>query len=163
MTAKKDRKKQQRAKKRKVQRDAQSPGQPILHKRVQSSERLKEAQIIVNPPNTEKMSEVILRFAEPLKDAYGVVPEKMIHLAILVWNTALLPNHEHMNAIKTITQTIAHNDRALRKDCVALIDMLLKRKQHLFADNKRFIYDHQVSRTKGYLHLDVVATLDQDK
>ena len=163
MTPKKDRRQQRRTTKRKVQRDAQSPGQQILHKRVQSSARLKDTQIIVNPPNAEKMSGVILRFAEPLKDSYGVVPEKMIHLAILVWNTSLLPKPEQMNSIKAVVKTIAHNDRELKKDCLALIDMLLKRKKQLFADNKRFIYDHQVSRTKGYLHLDVVATLNQDK
>ncbi len=162
MTPKKDRKQQRRTTKRKAQRDAQSPGQQILHKRVQSSEHLKDTQIIVNPPNAEKMSDVILQFAEPLKDSYGVVPETMIHLAILVWNTALLPEHEQMNSIESTIKTITHNDRELRKDCLALIDMLLKRKRQLFADNKRFIYDHQVSRTKGYLHLDVVATLNQD-
>ena len=163
MTPKKDRRPQRRVKKRKVQRDTQSPGQQILHKRVQSSERLKDTQIIVNPPNAEKMSGVILRFAEPLKDSYGVVPEKMIHLAILVWNTALLPKHEQMDSVKTLVKTIAHNDRELRKDSLALIDMLLKRKKQLFADNTRCIYDHQVSRTKGYLHLDVVATLYKEK
>jgi hypothetical protein len=53
MTAKKDQIQQRRVKKRKVQRDAQSPGQSILHKRVQASERLKETQIIVNPPNPD--------------------------------------------------------------------------------------------------------------
>ncbi len=87
----------------------------------------------------------------------------MIHLAILVWNTALLPKHGQMNSIKSIIKTIAHNNRELKKDCLSLVDMLLKRKRQLFADNKRFIYDHQVSRTKGYLHLDVVATLNQDR
>ena len=133
MTPKKDRRQQRCVKKRKVQRDAQSPGQQILHKRVQASEHLKDTQIIVNPPNAEKMSDVILQFAEPLKDSYGVVPETMIHLAILVWNTALLPEHEQMNSIKTITKTITHNDRELKKDCLALIDMLLKRKRQLFA------------------------------
>ena len=163
MPTKKDRRQQRRVKKRNVQRDTQSPGQSILHKRVRLSADLRDTQIIVNPPHAEKMSEVILRFAEPLKDSYGVVPEKMIHLAILVWNTALLPKHEQMNSIKTILKTLAQKDRELRKDCLKLIDIMLKRKRQHFAENKRFIYDHQVSRTKGYLHLDVVASLEQGR
>ena len=61
MTPKKDRRQQRRTTKRKVQHASQSPGPQILHKRVQASERLKETQIIVNPP-----------IVEPLKDSYGV-------------------------------------------------------------------------------------------
>ena len=51
--------------------------------------------------------------------------EKQIHLAILIWNTSLLPKHEQMDSIESTIKTITHNDRELRKDCLSLVDMLL--------------------------------------
>jgi hypothetical protein len=60
MTAKKDRKQQRHAKKRKAQRASQPSGQQILLQRAQTSDYLKDAQIVVNSGETEKMSEVIL-------------------------------------------------------------------------------------------------------
>ncbi len=78
MAAKKDKKARRLARKRKVQRSTQPSGQQILLKRARTSEHFKDAKVIVNPAGTEKMSAVILRFAEPLQDEYGVVPPKMI-------------------------------------------------------------------------------------
>ena len=47
MTAKKERKQQRRAKKRKAQRVSQPSGQHILLRRAQQSDALKNAQIVV--------------------------------------------------------------------------------------------------------------------
>jgi hypothetical protein len=65
MTAKKERKQQRRAKKRKAQRASQPSGQQILLGRATRSDALKDAQIVINPGNTEKMSEVILGLPNP--------------------------------------------------------------------------------------------------
>ena len=54
MTAKKERKQQRRAKKRKAQRVSQPSGQHILLRRAQQSEALKNAQIVVNPGGYRK-------------------------------------------------------------------------------------------------------------
>ena len=87
MTAKKDRKQQRRARKRKAQRVSQPSGQQILLRRAQRFDALKNAQIVVNPGDTEKMSDVILRFAAPLlRGADGIVEKNVIRFAIGVWN-----------------------------------------------------------------------------
>ena len=92
MTTKKERKQQRRAKKRKAQRVSQPSGQHILLRRAQPSDVLKNVQIVVNPGDTEKMSDVILRFAEPLlQGADSSVEKNVIRFAIGVWNASLLP------------------------------------------------------------------------
>ena len=83
MAAKKDKQARRLARKRKVQRRTPSSGQQVLLQRVRASQHLPNTQVIVNPAGTEKMSEVILRFAEPLKDDYGIVPKAMIEIAII--------------------------------------------------------------------------------
>jgi hypothetical protein len=112
---------------------------------------------------TEKMSDVILRFAEPLKDAYGSMTEKVIFFAILVWNASLLPHNAQVDAIKAIVEKLAETDRELQVHCLAYITILLDRKQKMFAENRRFILDYHVSESSGHLHLDVVSTLVPDK
>jgi len=91
MAAKKDKKARRLARKRKVQRHTPFSGQQILLKRVRTSQHLQDAQVIVNPAGTEKMSEVILRFAEPFKDDDGVVSKAMIEMAIIIWNASFMP------------------------------------------------------------------------
>jgi hypothetical protein len=68
MTAKKDKKARRLARKRKAQRSTPSSGQQVLLKRVRISQHLQNTPVMVNPAGTEKMSEVILRFAAPFKD-----------------------------------------------------------------------------------------------
>jgi hypothetical protein len=77
MTAKKDKKARRLARKRKVQRRTPSSGQQVLLNRVRASQHLHNTQVMVNPAGTEKMSEVILRFAAPFKDNdLNVAPTK---------------------------------------------------------------------------------------
>jgi hypothetical protein len=81
MTAKKDKKARRLARKRKAQRSTPPSGQQVLLKRVRASQHFHNTQVMVNPAGTEKMSEVILRFAEPFKDHDGLVPRAMIEIA----------------------------------------------------------------------------------
>jgi hypothetical protein len=88
MTAKKDKKARRLARKRKAQRSTPPSGQQVLLKRVRASQHFHNTQVMVNPAGTEKMSEVILRFAEPFKDHDGLVPRAMIEIAIILWNAS---------------------------------------------------------------------------
>lgn len=163
MTAKKDRKQQRRAKKRKVQRTSQPSGQQILLQRAQTSDYLKDAQIVVNSGETEKMSEVILRFADPiLHGADGVIDKNAIRFAITVWNASLLPTNEQTEALKTLVNMLPEGDKAARRELVAAIYTLLARKQHYFAHNTRVILDYHITQAGDRLDLDVVSTLEKD-
>jgi hypothetical protein len=163
MTAKKERKQQRRAKKRKAQRVSQPSGQQMLLRRAQQSDTLKNAQIVVNPGNTEKMSDVILRFADPLlHGANGIVEKNVIRFAIGVWNASLLPPPAQAEALQSIVAILPEDDHDARRELVAAMFMLLARKQTYFADNTRVILDYQITQSGDMLHLDVVSTLGKD-
>jgi hypothetical protein len=160
MAAKKDKKARRLARKRKAQRASQQPsGQQLLLKRTRTSEHFKDAKVIVNPAGTEKMSEVILRFAEPLQDEYGIIPPNMIRFAILVWNASLLPEDMQKQAIKDIAKIMPDADRETRRGMILAVSMLLERKEKYFSDNKRFIIDYQITETDHRINLDVVSTV----
>ena len=159
MAAKKDKKARRLARKRKTQRSQQPSGQQILLKRARTSERFKDAKVLINPAGTEKMSEVILRFAEPLQDEYGVIPPNMIRFAILVWNASLLPEGAKKRAIKELVKAMPDADRDIRQGMLLAISMLLERKERYFSNNKRFIMDYQITESADRINLDVVSTM----
>ena len=162
MAAKKDKKARRLARKRKAQRSQQPSGRQALLKRAQASEIFKDAKVIVNPAGTEKMSEVILRFAEPLQDEYGVVPPNAIRFAIVVWNASLLPKEGQHKAIKNLTEILPVTDREDRLEMLSAVSMLLERKEKYFADIKRAIVDYQITETAHRINLDVVSTVAEN-
>lgn len=161
MAAKKDKKARRLARKRKAQRSQQPSGQQILLKRAQISEHFKDARVIINPAGPEKMSEVILRFAEPLQDEYGVIPPNMIKFAILIWNASLLPEDAKKQALKDLSKAMSDADREERRAMVWVISMLLERKEKYFADNRRLIIDYQITESAHRINLDVVSTVSK--
>ncbi len=153
MAAKKDKAARRLARKRKAQRRQALSGQQVLLKRVQASEDLKHTKIIQNPGDAEKMSDVILRFAEPLQDEYGIVEPDMIRFAILVWNASLLPQEAQNKAIEDLTKLVPSFDREARQVILSTANMLLERKEQYFSDNKRFIMDYHIRETSRRIHL----------
>jgi hypothetical protein len=134
----------------------------VLLKRARTSEHLKDAMVIVNPPGTEKMSEVILRFAEPLQDAYGVVSPTMIQLAILVWNASLLPKDAQQKAIQDIAKVVPQTDREARRELLVALSLLLERKAQHCAENKRCIVDYHITESAHRINVDVVSTMAEN-
>jgi hypothetical protein len=159
MSAKRERKQQRRARKRKAQRARQPSGQQILLKRAQQSDYLKDAQIVVNPGDMEKMSDVILQFAEPLiQGPAGVISKNAIRLAIAVWNASLLPKAEQLETLKVLVDMLPEDDQDARRELAAAFDMLLARKRRYFAKNTRVILDYQITESADMVHLDVIST-----
>jgi len=163
METKKNKQARRLARKRKTQRSTQPlSGQQILLKRARTSEHFKDTKVIVSPHGIEKISEVILRFAEPLQDEYGVVPPNMIRLAIPVWNASFLREDAQKQAIKNIVKIVPVTEREARREMILIISMLLERKENYFADNKRIIMDYHITESAHRLNLDVVSTVAED-
>ena len=162
MAAKKDKKARRLARKRKAQRSTQPSGQQILLKRARTSEHFKDTKVIASPPGTEKMSEVILRFAESLQDEYGVVSPNMIRFAILIWNASLMPEDTQKQAIQDIAKAVPDADREVQQGMILAISVLLERKEKYFGDNKRFIVDYQITESDHRINLNVVSTVAKD-
>src|SRR5690242_15736192 len=102
MTAKKDKQARRLARKRKAQRSTPPSGQQVLLNRLRASQHLPNTQVIVNPAGTEKMSEVILRFAEPFKDEDGMVPKALLEIAIIIWNASFMPQEMQRKALEDV-------------------------------------------------------------
>ena len=161
MTAKKDKQARRLARKRKVQRHTPFSGQQILLKRVHASQHFQNTQVMVNPTGTEKMSEVILRFAEPFKDNDGLVPRAMLEIAIILWNASFMPSDMQRKAVDDIVNVFPRDDSEARREILRTAHMLLERKKQHFSDNKRMIMDYHITESAHSIHLDVVSTIPE--
>ena len=162
MAAKKDKKARRLARKRKVQRRTPSSGQQVLLKRVRASQHFHNTQVMVNPAGTEKMSEVILRFAEPFKDHDGLVPRAMIEIAIIIWNASFMPSDMQRKAVEDIVNVFPRDDSEARREMLRTVHMLLERKKQYFSDNKRMIMDYHITESAHGINLDVVSTVPEE-
>ena len=158
MSNRKDKQARRLARKRKAQRRQPSPAQDLLFERVRSSEHFKDVEVVRGTGIKEKMSDVILHFAEPLQDEDGDIPAEMIDFAIFVWNASLMSEELQKQALKDLENRIPRHDRGARQELRMLTRMLLDRKATHFADNKRMIFDYQIDDTAHSLHLKVVST-----
>jgi hypothetical protein len=161
MSIRKDKQARRLARKKKAQKHNLPSSQEILFKRIQSSDYFKNTKVIPNTGKAEKMSDVILQFAEPLKDEYGIVPPNMLRFAILVWNASVLPENERQELIKDIHKILPDADDEMQEILESIVDMLLERKERYFSDNKRFIVDYNIRETSRRTHLDCVSTMPE--
>jgi hypothetical protein len=161
MAAKKDKQARRLARKRKEQRRTPSSGQQVLLNRVRASQHLPNTQVIVNPVGTEKMSEVILRFAEPFKDHDGFVSRAMIEIATIMWNASFMPMDMQRKAVEDIVNVFPRDDSEARREMFLIAHMLLERKKQYFAENTRVIMDYHITESAHGINLDVVSTVPE--
>jgi hypothetical protein len=161
MAPKKDKQARRLARKRKAQRRTPPSGQQILLNRARASQHFHNTQVMVNPAGTEKMSEVILRFAEPFKDAYGMVSKAMLEIAIIIWNASFMPEEMQRKALEDVVSVFPQDDREARRDMLLIAQMLLERKKQYFSENKRLIMDYHIRESADSIHIDVVSTLPE--
>src|SRR6266850_2043013 len=128
MAPKKDKQARRLARKRKVQHRTPSSGQQVLLNRVRASQHFQNTQVMVNPAGTEKMSEVILRFAEPFKDHDGLVPRAMLEIAIILWNASFMPSDMQRKAVEDIVNVLPSDNTEARRAMFLTAHMLLERK-----------------------------------
>jgi hypothetical protein len=109
----------------------------------------------VNPPGVEKMSEVLLRFADPILDRSAPLGEirSTLFFAMTLWNYALLPAKARSES-KGLLRKVLSDPWAS-----AVVQRLLERKAQLFADNQRMFYDLEVDQRGDELKVNVVSAL----
>src|SRR5262249_31670181 len=157
MAPKKDKQARRLARKRKVQHRTPSSGQQVLLNRVRASQHFHNTQVLVNPAGTEKMSEVIFRFAEPFKDEYGMVPKEMLEIAIILWNASFMPSDMQRKAVEDVVNVLPRDDSEARREMLRTAHMLLERKKQHFSDNKRMIMDYHITESAYSIHVHVVS------
>ncbi len=107
-----------------------------------------------------KLSAVLLEFIEPYKkdaptrEAY----EKLVTVAVISWNAALQDGSEQTKYIQTMVDAIVDMaGEEWRKDSEDIIEMMVKRKERYFADDKRYIVDYRLTETSQEYRLAVAG------
>ena len=161
MAAKKDKQARRLARKRKAQRHTPLSGQQIVLNRVHASQPFHNTQVLVNPAGTEKMSEVIFRFAEPCKDAYGMVPKEMLEIAIILWNASFMPSAMQRKAVEDVVNVLPSENTEARRELFVIAQRLLERKKQYFSDNQRMIMDYHITESAHSIYVDVMSTVPE--
>jgi hypothetical protein len=108
----------------------------------------------LNAAGVEKMSDVLLRFAEPILDQVAPLDQKKATLlfAITAWNYCLMSSEEqsHMRLSLSHIFTDAHYG--------ADFEMLIQRKTELYPRNRRLFMGLEVAESAGRLHVNVIST-----
>lgn len=136
-------------------------GRKILLGRIGKSEYFREKTVVVNPENEEKMSRLLIDFAQPILDVANDdnAMKNVIEVAIVVWNAFVLPRRERNQIIKQLIYKLPPSDSKENLTTGKfLIRELMKRRKRYFSHNRRIIIDYQFSDEGEDFHLDVVST-----
>jgi hypothetical protein len=121
----------------------------------------------ISPPNTEKMSEIIVEYAAPLIDVAKRAEDqkKAISMAIAIWNISLLPEKNQLESLKEIENIISSSTKGdgFSKERQEIFSYLINRKKNLFQDINRFIQDYEFIETPAGFHLNIVSITLKDK
>ena len=131
--------------------------------------KIKESKIFENKDFTlvsnysEKMSEILLDFAEltlnGVDDDDLTAMDNAIGFSAAVWNLSIMPKSEQKEALDEIIETTTHVNPEMIGNVETAIEMLLDRKKKHFDNNKRFIITYEFGMKNGEPWLDVVSTL----
>ena len=110
--------------------------------------------------SANKLSEVILDYAEPLTNvADGIeVEERAIRMSVTLWNASLLPKQKAMETMEPALDDMAQGDQLLKSEFYLMFELMYKRKQSLFPNDKRFIVDYTLEENDGDFYLQVAST-----
>ena len=119
-------------------------------------------EVRYEPSGVPKMSEVIIDFIEPYVE-YAETYEayqKLVMVAIVAWNTTLLPEKEQKPMVKKMLKSLSL-PRSVLRDMKGIMEELIERKNEHFAEHTRVTMDYQVTETRHGYHLSVASTLDE--
>lgn len=131
-----------------------------LKRELLAQEPFKDQEIVFRS-SPEKMSEVLLDFIAPYRSYANTLEamEKLIALAIVAWNVALLEGAERQKLLdNSMSAILGTTEEEWKDDLLDVLTKMIRRKERFFADNKRFILHYRLSEDKQGLHLSVVST-----
>jgi len=150
--------------KRKQGRSARQQSYARLKRRVRQGP-LGDQKIIVEPKGQVKMSEVLEDFVEPYRDEIDdtlEVQRKLLSVAVLAWNAALLPEKERREMVDDVVKTVLKKASAEEKqDFWDMVGEMIERKLAHFSGYKRTIIDFDLVDTGRGFHLTVISTMGE--
>lgn len=133
----------------------------VLKERIRSDKLFEGQEIVMKPTPGEKMSEVLFQFIEPywgLAEGKGDY-EKLLTIAMIAWNTALLPEEEREGFLdEKLNPVLSSFGSGLLEDFKEIVQSLIRRKELFFSAHRRVIVDYRLSEGKGNrYHLSVAS------
>ncbi len=124
-------------------------------------------ELQIAPPQTEKMSEIIFDFAQPLL-AVATSPteqKKAISTAIIGWNLSLLPKKAQSDQISKIKKILdsENNSDHFSNEGLEIFNYLIARKKTLFPEVNRMVADYEFVETPTGFHLNVVSNITKNE
>ena len=115
--------------------------------------------------SANKLSEVILEYAEPLTNVAdgSEVEERAIRMSVTLWNASLLPKQKALETMEPALEDMAQGDQLLKSEFYLMFELMYKRKQSLFPNDKRFIVDYTLEENDGDFYLQVASTPFESK
>jgi len=113
--------------------------------------------VIVESADGVKMSEVLEAFIAPYMEFTETEEsfEKLVAIAVVAWNTSLLPRLAQTKAINDLLQSLPPETQA---DAKAIVRDLIRRKRKHFGKIRRAIIDFEIIDTRDGFHLTVAST-----
>jgi hypothetical protein len=108
------------------------------------------------------MSEVLSDFVEPYlefadtEEAY----RKLLTLAIVAWNTCLLPEEKHQDMIDGTLEAMPETAEEVKTGLREIVNMLMARKKAYFSEYRRMILGYELTDTGRGYHLTVASTVE---
>lgn len=126
-----------------------------------AAQRFPNAEVMPSLTSEERMSTVLERFADPyVRQARNDSDYRtIINLAVGAWNVSTLPAERQAEFLDSLVNVLPP---AKRQNLRELMLEMIERKQRFFADNQRFILEHQLTLVGGEFHLAVISTPPPD-
>lgn len=124
---------------------------------------LREQEFVIEPSGEAKMSEVLTAFVEPYlesahtEEAY----RKLLAIAIVAWNTALLPEEDQQDIVDEALETMPATSEQVKTDLREIVNMLIARKKAYFSEYKRMIVDFELTDRGEDYYLSVASTVEK--
>jgi len=117
---------------------------------------------LVDSENLEKMSDILLDYAQPfldiIKTEEKIEYEKSIEISMMLWNCAIMKESPGMRRKIMKMLKPAMPDTESKN----VVKYMLDRKRRMYPDNKRLILNYELNELPGGgYHLTVGSTLDR--
>ena len=113
--------------------------------------------IFIESADGVKMSEVLEAFIAPYIEFAETEEsfEKLVTIAVIAWNTSLLPRSAQTKAINDLLTSLPPETQA---DARSILKDLMQQKREYFGKIRRAIIDFEVTDTRDGFHLTVAST-----
>ena len=146
------------ASKKKERRKARN-AQIDLAVRMAKDMSIPEGSVIVEPKGMDKMSEILIDFAEPLLELADN-EKAMLTLAMAAWNIAIFPEKVREAKIdEFVTKCFPPDDPQALEKIRATVGMMVLRKLKLYPDNERILLGYELIESGDKRMLNVVSKM----